>query len=310
MIKNKFILALFLIIALISGIFLISKIGQNISISVSENHLDQSIPTRKDIKVKTIQTGIFETSEGFIFAGGDFFKLRKGSHNATLIFHPKGNLLIDTGLGNDIDSQFDEMPLLLKPMFKYEKIKSANDIIQKYKIPISTIILTHMHWDHASGLKDFSNANIITTDEEHTFSESEQAKAPAYLKSQYSGLNNFQLIEFNDGHYEIFDQSHDLYKDGSIVLVKLNGHSVGSIGIFVNISKKERYFFTGDLTWAKEGFIKLCHKFYISSLLVDQDRELVEQQIAQVAELIRFHPELKVIPSHDYSVFEVLEKLE
>lgn len=289
--------------------FLLSQIGKNIPEYTSVVQKTLPIKERKDIDIMTIHTGSFETLEGFLFAGGNFFKVKKGAHNATLILHPKGNLLIDTGLGKNVDVQFDEMPLILKPLFKFIKGEPVFDILKKNNISVSSILLTHMHWDHASGLKDFNNPQIFTTREEYNFSESDEAKPPAYVKSQYSGLNHFQFIEFSSGAYEVFEKSFDFYKDGSIIIVELGGHSPGSIGIFVNRSADERYFFTGDLTWALEGFQTPAHKFIISSLLVDKDRNLIKKEIGRVAHLMKLNPEIKIIPAHDFNAFENFKKL-
>jgi glyoxylase-like metal-dependent hydrolase (beta-lactamase superfamily II) len=289
--------------------FILSKIGQNLPETKLNIQKQTGITDRKDIQISTIQTGTFETLEGFLYAGGSFFKIKKGTHNATLISHPKGNLLIDTGLGRKVDEQFLEIPTVFKPLFGYKKKLPAADVLAKHHMKVSNIVLTHMHWDHASGLKDFENPNIYTTSSEYQFSESVDAKPPAYVKSQYAGLSNIRFIEFTDGPYEIFDQSFDFYKDGSIVIVRLEGHSPGSLGIFVNLSKNQRYFFTGDLTWSMAGFHNRAHKFYVSSLLVDTDRALIEKEIVGIANFLQLRPEIKVIPAHDHNAFEVLNQL-
>jgi hypothetical protein len=74
-------------------------------------------------------------------------------------------------------------------------------------------------------------------------------------------------------------------------------------------SKDERYFFTGDLTWALEGFQTPAHKFIISSLLVDKDRNLIGKEIGRVAHLMKLNPEIKIIPAHDFNAFENFKKL-
>src|SRR5262249_38058217 len=45
-----------------------------------------------------------------------------------------------------------------------------------------------------------------------------------------------------------------LENDGSVALAPLPGHTTGSTGVFVNLRSGKRYLFTGDLTWALEGF--------------------------------------------------------
>lgn len=299
---------LLLIIILTIGIF--PKIGNHIEVESIEIHKNPTIQTREDIHISYLETGSFKTLEGFLFSGGSFFKPQNGSHIAVLISHPQGNILIDTGIGKEIDSQYATMPSWLKPFFSYEKKIPASEILSKKKIDIQSILLTHMHWDHASGLKDFKDIPFYTTKEEIITSKGEKAKPPAYMPSQYEGLANFKTLEFKDGPYEIFKESSDFFKDGSIVVVRLPGHSPGSIGIFVNLSTEKRFFFTGDLTWRQEGFQFRVHKYFISSLLVDLDRNLMGKEIARISEFQKLKPEIKIIPSHDPNAYETIEKLE
>lgn len=300
------IIILFILILAV-GIF--PKIGNNIKTQSIEVYKNPTIQTREDVSISYLETGSFKTLEGFLFAGGSFLKPQNGSHMAVLISHPSGNILIDTGIGKNIDSQYESMPTWLKPFFSYEKKIPASEVLLNKTITVQSILLTHMHWDHASGLKDFRDIPFYTTKEEIITSQSERAKPPAYMISQYEGLTNFRTLEFKDGPYEIYEESVDFYKDGSVVIVRLPGHSPGSIGIFVNLSTNARYFFTGDLTWRREGFQFLTHKYFISSLLVDLDRSLMEKEIARISELQKLKPEIKIIPSHDSNAYEGIKKI-
>jgi glyoxylase-like metal-dependent hydrolase (beta-lactamase superfamily II) len=85
------------------------------------------------------------------------------------------------------------------------------------------------------------------------------------------------------------------------VLVKLPGHTEGSIGMFVNLKSGKRYFFTGDLTWAAEAFIGPSEKHAIPRKKVDGDREKVKETIVLIHHLINMKPEIEIIPAHDYN---------
>jgi hypothetical protein len=53
-------------------------------------------------------------------------------------------------------------------------------------------------------------------------------------------------IAFQPRPYETFDESADVFGDGSVVVVKLPGHTPGSVGVFVNVSPTLRMFHVGD----------------------------------------------------------------
>ena len=304
--KHKY---LIIIITILLIFVLLPKVGTSIQSDKIELLKQPNIESHNEVKIFAIETGYAVTLEGFTVAGGSLFKTKKVSHNAILVLHPKGNLLIDTGIGNNVKEQFAAMPFFLKPLFDYTKLKSAQEILDANHISIKNILLTHMHWDHASGLKDFKDVAIYSTKPELVFAKTIDAKPPAYIHSQYDGITNFNPVQFRDGAYEVFKESFDFYKDGTVVLVPLSGHSPGSIGVFVNLSATERYFFTGDITWTKAGFETNAHKFIVSSLLVDYNRDLIGKEINRISDLLKLKPEIKVMPAHDNDVYESIEKL-
>lgn len=304
--KHKY---LIIIITILLIFVLLPKVGTSIQSDKIELLKQPNIESHNEVKIFAIETGYAVTLEGFTVAGGSLFKTKKVSHNAILILHPKGNLLIDTGIGNNVKEQFAAMPFFLKPLFDYTKLKSAQEILDANHISIKNILLTHMHWDHASGLKDFKDVAIYSTKPELVFAKTIDAKPPAYIHSQYDGITNFNPVQFRDGAYEVFKESFDFYKDGTVVLVPLSGHSPGSIGVFVNLTATERYFFTGDITWTKAGFETNAHKFIVSSLLVDYNRDLIGKEINRISDLLKLKPEIKVMPAHDNDVYESIEKL-
>lgn len=304
--KHKY---LIIIITILLIFVLLPKVGTSIQSDKIELLKQPNIESHNEVKIFAIETGYAVTLEGFTVAGGSLFKTKKVSHNAILILHPKGNLLIDTGIGNNVKEQFAAMPFFLKPLFDYTKLKSAQEILDANHISIKNILLTHMHWDHASGLKDFKDVAIYSTKPELDFAKTIDAKPPAYIHSQYDGITSFNPVQFRDGAYEVFKESFDFYRDGTVVLVPLSGHSPGSIGVFVNLTATERYFFTGDITWTKAGFETNAHKFIVSSLLVDYNRDLIGKEINRISDLLKLKPEIKVMPAHDNDVYESIEKL-
>jgi glyoxylase-like metal-dependent hydrolase (beta-lactamase superfamily II) len=300
-----------LLILLCLGIVIAIGLNKGSKISMDlryETLLNPVIETNDNISVYYIETAYAKTLEAFTYAGGSPFKIKKISHMAVYISHPKGDFLFDTGLGKEIDAQFEEMQGWLKPFFKYTKSKSSKSVLDQKNIKIQKIFLSHMHWDHVGAIEDFPNAKIFTTKEEYDFANSASASLPAFIRSQYDSEKiNWNFIKFNSGPYEIFDKSFDLYGDGSIVFVQLDGHSPGSIGMFVNLSIDKRLFFTGDLSWTKEGLLFPAEKFYISSILVDDDRLATKKQIFEVSLLLKNKPQIQVIPAHDFDAYGVLK---
>lgn len=266
----------------------------------------QSPEQLPEVSLSIVKTAESKTLESFFYSGGSWTTLRVGAHSAILVRHPKGSLLFDTGLGNNIDEQFKKnMPFWLKPFMAYKTIGSAQRLLAEEvkKNPIRMIILSHLHWDHASGIKDFPDAEIWTTRKEYDWAMGPDAPEGRYIQSQFSGKEiKWRFIQFERVPYENFDQSLDVFRDGSVVLVPLPGHTPGAIGMFVNLRSGKRVFATGDTTWTLEGFKIPAHKFWISSLLVDYDKNETEQSILKVHRLMEEYPKLVIVPAHDDKV--------
>jgi N-acyl homoserine lactone hydrolase len=68
----------------------------------------------------------------------------------------------------------------------------------------------------------------------------------------FSGVR-YEEYGFEGGPYLGFPRSHDVYGDGSIVVVPSPGHTPGSVIIFLTLPDGKRYALVGDLVWQREG---------------------------------------------------------
>ena len=183
--------------------------------------------------------------EAMVVSTGSFFKRRNLAQNVVLIHHPQGDVLIDTGLGEDIDEQFEENGFFDQQLFGYTEHNPAIRQLRQAQYDVTklkSIIPTHLHWDHASGIEDFPQVPVWVQQAE--YDQAMAGSAPAFLHSQIDDETiNWHFIELMKGEYEGFAKSLDVYGDGSIVLVDMSGHSAGQIGIFLTISSGKRFFF-------------------------------------------------------------------
>lgn len=258
----------------------------------------------KKVSISLIETGFAKAPEMFVFQGGRVFKSRKLSHVSLLVQHESGTFVFDTGLGKEIEAQFHEhFSWLDRQLFKFTKVQSLKETLESHGFDpaqIDFILPTHLHFDHASGIEDFEGTPVRITREEYDHATSDAAAIPAFIPEQYDAESlQWEFLTFVPQPYEVFSESLDLFGDGTVVLVKLPGHTDGSIGMFVNLASGKRYFFTGDLTWAREAFDKPSAKNRIASKKVDLDREGIKATLVQVHHLIQKKPEIHIVPAHD-----------
>ena len=63
-----------------------------------------------DMSISALPTGTYETPAIFAFRGGSWNDTRHFASTAVLVRHPKGNVLVDTGFGKNIDAHLKLIP--------------------------------------------------------------------------------------------------------------------------------------------------------------------------------------------------------
>lgn len=261
-------------------------------------------PAAPGVAFALIRTASVTTLEGFTYSGGSFLKPITINHSAVLVRHPKGSFLFDTGLGRQIDAQYGaDMPLWARPFFHYESpVRPALDQLRQAGLaPVSRIILSHSHWDHASGLVDFPAAEVWTTAAERGYMR--HASPPGHFPSQTEAPGiRWREISLDGPAYRGYAHSRDLFGDGRAVLVPLPGHTPGALGLFLTVDSGTTYFFCGDLVWRADALREGQPKWLVSSWIVDGDRAATLAGVRQLRDLMQKQPGLVVVPAHDASV--------
>lgn len=178
---------------------------------------------------------------------GDFLLGRNGwqeapptQHIAILIEHRGSRLLFGTGLGRQIDAQLDaEVPWRIK---RYADVRPVRDQLEGDGLEIDRIVLGCVRWEHASGLADYPEVPVLASADSLGYLEA--ATPPAVLPSQFRHPVRWQSLEFQASPYREHRRSLDLFGDGQVVLVPLDGH--GAVGLFLTLADGRRFFFRGD----------------------------------------------------------------
>lgn len=269
------------------------------------------VKARADLSFSLIHTGYTDSPEAMVFRGGALLETHRTQHSGVLIRHPDGLLLIDGGLGAEAGEDLASMPAWLRPMFRFEDHRPARGQLVDAGIDpdsIARLVLTHMHWDHASALHDFPKARVVTTKAERDHALSEAAEPPSFIKRQYEDIaeERYELARFDGPAYEGFERSQDLFGDGAVVLVPMAGHTPGALGVFLNLSSERRYFFVGDTVWSAKAIAALAEKMPVARWLADSDAEGVRGQVARLHRLQARLPKLVIVPAHDAAVHAAL----
>jgi len=262
----------------------------------------------KELAVYAIVTGVDHRVAGFAYRGGSLLEPRDFSVAATLVKHPKGDLLIDTGFGRNIDEQFKTMPWNFRVITSYSLWRPAADQLRVAgydQRSLRAILLTHSHWDHVSGLPDFPGVPVLVTPQEHAFI---RKGGHGQFGKPFTGIR-YEEYGFEGGPYLGFPASHDVYGDGSIVVVPAPGHTPGGVVIFVTLSNGTRYAFVGDIVWQLEGITEREERPWITRRSSDSDAAGNRENILRMIALQERLPELVIVPAHDMRPFTEMPTL-
>ena len=252
-----------------------------------------------DMAVFALLTGVTHRTASFGYRGGSFLDRRDFSMTAALVRHPQGDLLIDTGLGREIDKQFQTQTFSFRALTRYELFKPAADQLDAAgydRKHLRAILITHAHWDHTSGLPDFPDTPILVTAPEHRF-----IQEGGWLTVIARGVPDARYREygFEGGPYLGFPASHDVYGDGSIVVVPAPGHTPGSVVVFVVLPNQRRYAFIGDLAWQSEGISERELRPWLIRRMGRENPDEARANILRMAAIAAKYPSLVIVTAHD-----------
>ena len=245
--------------------------------------LSSATPPR-EMAVFALVAGVNHRVAAFGYRGGSLFERREFSMAGALVKHPKGDLLIDTGFGRNIDEQFRTLPFMVRAITFYSLWRPAADQLRDVGYnpqSLHAILLTHSHWDHVSGLPDFPGVAVWVTPQEHEFLQQSEDMNFCRL---FTGIR-YEEYRFEGGPYLGFPASHDVYGDGSIVVVPAFGHTPGSVITFVTLPSGKRYAFVGDAVWQLEGITEREERPWITRRRGDTDAKANSENLLRMVAL-------------------------
>ena len=182
-----------------------------------------------------LPTAVIHRSAAFAYRGGSVLEARPFAMNALLVRHPRGDVLIDAGLGRDIEERLRAFPLPFRAVTDIERAQSvAEQLAERGYDPaqLRGVIATHAHWDHLAGIVELPGVPVLVPAEERRFIDTGGA-----VMGLTRGLGEvrYEPYAFEPREHLGFPASHDLYGDGSLVIVPAPGHTPGSVAVFLTL---------------------------------------------------------------------------
>lgn len=225
------------------------------------------------------------------------------SSKVVLMHHKKyGYFIYDTGYSKQIYNCgfVGNLYNFFNPTF-VEKSDEIPEKLSKIGIPINDIkslIISHLHPDHIGGLKFFDKSKILVSKDVYLSYKNNKFKnlifkslLTDFFERKLSVIDNFKNMYF-------FKHAFDLFSDSSVILVKLDGHAKGQLGIYL---PEHKILFAADCCWKAEFLEKIDKMKFIPKLIQDDFCEY-KKTISLLGKLK--DKNIKLIFSHDDNVKE------
>jgi len=204
------------------------------------------------MKLYFFECGILRCDKSLITMGRDVGTMFEIPVPFFLITHPKGNVLYDTGNAKEL--AIDARGHWGAVVDVYEPVMSEDQYVvnQLAKVglkpeDITHIVLSHLHLDHAGGLRDFPHAKVYVQREELQWAYTPDFyQKAAYIRADFDVSPNWVLIE---GWRE---DPYDLFGDGLIELWFTPGHTPGHQTMVVKLENSGPMMLTGDACYTTE----------------------------------------------------------
>jgi N-acyl homoserine lactone hydrolase len=221
---------------------------------------------------------------------------------AFLVEHPTaGPFLIDTGLHEQVATDIGAaLGRAAKVAFTIEMEPSwavPHQLRQRGFDPdaIELIVMTHLHYDHASGLSAFPDATVVVDEREWAGAHKRGGMLEGFLPRLFATPGQ-QWRTLSGSAEEI-----DLFGDGLVRLVSTPGHTAGHRSVILRLSGDRELLLTGDAAYAR--------KTIDNSLLplLTWDDDAYKKSLDWVRDWVAAHPDAPVIPGHDAEAWAALD---
>ena len=226
--------------------------------------------------------------------------------NVYVIEHRDGLVLFDTGQdrASITDPGYFPSGPLMRQLYRMARFDMAADQTLSALLEgigyrasdVGTVVLSHLHGDHIGGLREVSHAELLVSRIEWNTLSGPWPELAGVMRRhiELPGLKWRQIepTSIRDTALLPFEVGHDLFGDGSLVLVPTPGHTAGSISLIVRRPGRPTLALVGDLTYDA----RLLERGHVPGV---GNRRLLRRSTAMMNQLRQANPGLVVLATHD-----------
>jgi glyoxylase-like metal-dependent hydrolase (beta-lactamase superfamily II) len=169
---------------------------------------------------------------------------------------------------------------------------------------VAWIVVSHFDPDHIGGLHDFPDARVVCS--RNAWSEvAGRSGLDALRHRLLPGLlpedlaaRLLLLSDPRGPRIGPFDNSLDLFGDGSVRIVSLPGHAPGQLGAFVHVEGTGEVLLCADACWTRRPVEEGSPSLQGVHRAIAFDRAAQEETYRKLIQLRKEMPDLQILPSH------------
>ena len=188
--------------------------------------------------------------------------------NVYVIEHTDGVVLFDTGQDRASVTDphyFPDGPvgLIYRRLARFEvnedeTVSAGLARLGYHPADVTTAVISHLHQDHIGGVAEIPDAELLVSADEWRSLHRPMAAARGLLRDHIDrpGLrwSPVDLSPLADPSLAPFTSGHDVFDDGSLVLLPTPGHTHGSMSMLVRRPDAPPLLLAGDLTYDIHAF--------------------------------------------------------
>ena len=201
------------------------------------------------LRVYALSCGSLEFEKNLFFPANASGERIVAPVSSYLIVHPKGKLLFDTGI--HCDAVADPVARLGKRVAALFAIRSraGEDAVGQLAamgiVPgeIRYVVNSHFHFDHCGCNASFRQATFLVQRAELTIARAE--------RNRYNAKDWDHPLEYRE-----IDGEHDVFGDGTVVLLPTPGHTPGHQSLWIRSGAGAQFVLTADACYTREHLEK------------------------------------------------------
>jgi N-acyl homoserine lactone hydrolase len=220
-----------------------------------------------------------------------------------LIRHPTaGPFLVDTGLHPSVGSQPKENLGRILGRFSNPSVERDQELQGQLRArgadhrSIQLIVMTHMHFDHTSGMSQFPDATFVVSEDEWIAATTDRNPVMrGYRPAHYDYAFDYRTVSYGGDaitSYATFGRTFDLFGDGSVRLASTPGHSAGHQAVICRLRDR-------DLVIAGDAIYTIGQLGDAPEPPRPVDRHNWRRSKRELQHFAQTYPQAVILPGHD-----------